>query len=174
MKTQNQILAALMLGVLWAGSLTPAKEKSRSEEDMPKKRSSVSRSDRFKVSSLSALKTRAVSEARIPSRDPFQTLVIRQDEDPLTPSLPGKRGLFLKQLRVKGIVRSNMEWLALVDTPQTPGVFFIKTKDEIFDGQVVAIREDAVVFQERLVDPFGKPYSREVVKRISGSEGVIQ
>lgn len=110
---------------------------------------------------------------RMPDRDPFRQLVVRENDEALSPAFPGKRGLRVRQLQVKGIVKAGEHYFAVIDTRQSAGALFFRENDEVSDGRIVAITEDSVLFKERLIDPLGKPYWRDVQKKISGSGGVI-
>ena len=44
--------------------------------------------------------------------------------------------------------------------------YFLRENDPVFNGYVVKITGDSVVFQETVQDKLGKPFTREVVKRI--------
>lgn len=148
---------------------------SKAAPSRGKKQVKVQPQIKLQVPSAEAVKkTKPTPDVRIGDRDPFRALTVAASAEPEAPSLPGKRGLHIRTLRVKGIVSSENQWIAMVDTPQSPAALFLRRGDEVADGQVVAIRKDAVVFEERAVDPLGKPYTREVVKKISGSGGAIQ
>ncbi|MDD5543184.1 MAG: hypothetical protein PHX83_08420 [Acidobacteriia bacterium] len=103
-------------------------------------------------------------------RDPFRALTVRAPEEVMGPRLPGKRGLLIRYLQVKGIVRADNERIALVEGPEASGALFLRVNDKVYDGQVVAIRDDGVVFRENSVDLLGKSQSREVIKKITGSQ----
>lgn len=45
--------------------------------------------------------------------------------------------------------------------------YFLRENDPVFNGYVVKITGDSVVFQETVQDKLGKSFTREVVKRIS-------
>lgn len=113
-------------------------------------------------------------QQRPAGRDPFRTLAVRGNGDLTLPVLPGKRGLRVEQLQVKGIVRTEKQYMAIVVGRQSSAALFLHKDDQLSDGRVVAINEDSVLFQERAVDPLGKPFTRDVLKRISGSGGVNQ
>ena len=102
-----------------------------------------------------------------PQRDPFRSLIVRKpaEEAPVQPP-PGKRGLIIGQLQVQGIIRGiNGEWLAVVDN-KTKRAYFLREKEELFNGVVSRITADGVVFEERMRDSFGRERTREVVKQL--------
>ena len=103
-------------------------------------------------------------------RDPFRSLMARPEEagggQPLP---PGKRGLVITQLSVDGIVVMPNEKIAVVNMRGRNRAYFLRERDEVFNGYVARITEDAVIFRERATDAFGQTFEREVTKTISGS-----
>ena len=99
-------------------------------------------------------------------RDPFRSLIVRKPMEEKPVQLPpGKRGLVIGQLQVQGIVRGiNGEWLAVVDN-KTKRSYFLREKDELYNGRVTRITADSVVFEEKTEDSFGRERIREVVKQ---------
>ena len=45
--------------------------------------------------------------------------------------------------------------------------YFLRENDPVFDGYVVKITGDSIVFKETLQDRLGKTFTREVVKKIT-------
>ncbi len=45
--------------------------------------------------------------------------------------------------------------------------YFLRENDPVFNGYVVKITGDSIVFQETLQDRLGKSFTREVVKKIT-------
>jgi type II secretory pathway component PulC len=111
--------------------------------------------------------TKAAAGREVKLRDPFRSLV-RKDEQPDQVLPPGKRGLVIGRLTVNGIV-AGAERIAVVTMRGRNRAYFLRERDELYDGYVARITEDHVVFKERASDAFGSPYEREVTKQISGS-----
>jgi hypothetical protein len=44
--------------------------------------------------------------------------------------------------------------------------YFLHENDPVFNGYVVRITGDSVIFKETVQDKFGKPFTREVTKKI--------
>ena len=103
-------------------------------------------------------------------RDPFRSLLVRPEETiEGQPLPPGKRGLVIAQLTLNGLVASPTERIAVVTMSGRNRAYFLRVRDELFNGYVSQITQDAVIFRERTKDPFGKQYEREVVRQLSGS-----
>jgi len=115
----------------------------------------------------------AESEIKQARRDPFESLVGRQNKGG-TPNLPpGKLGLQVSTLRLDGIVRSPNGMIAVVSNPQSR-TYFLREGDRLYDGSVEKISMDSVSFHEEGKDAFGKPVERQVNKRIYSSPGELQ
>jgi len=115
------------------------------------------------------------SEPRIARRDPFESLVGRQQaQDALAKNLPpGKAGLQVGTLRLDGIVRSPNGMIAVVANPQQR-TYFLREGDKLYDGTVEKISMEGVTFHEEGKDAFGKPVERQVSKRLYSTAGEQQ
>ena len=115
----------------------------------------------------------AESEVRMARRDPFESLVGRQQGKGEKNLPPGKAGLQVSTLRLDGIVKSPNGMIAVVSNPQAR-TYFLREGDHLFDGSVEKISMDGVSFHEEGKDAFGKPMERQVNKRIYSSPGEQQ
>jgi len=122
-----------------------------------------------------APKAAAESEVKAARRDPFESLINRQQGGGGAKNLPpGKPGLQVSTLRLDGIVRAPNGMIAVVSNPQAR-VYFLREGDRLYDGSVEKITMDGVSFHEEGKDAFGKPVERQVNKRIySTSSGEQQ
>ena len=78
----------------------------------------------------------------------------------------GKRCLVVDQLVLKGIVQMRTGNFALVENiSKRP--YVLHENDSLFNGSVVKITGDSVVFREESNDILGRPVSKEVVKKVS-------
>jgi len=115
----------------------------------------------------------AESEVRMARRDPFESLVGRQQGKGAPNLPPGKAGLQVSTLRLDGIVKAPNGMIAVVSNPQAR-TYFLREGDHLFDGSVEKISMDGVSFHEEGKDAFGKPMERQVNKRIYSSPGEQQ
>jgi hypothetical protein len=98
-------------------------------------------------------------------RDPFVSVIRAQSlQGPSCSS--GKKCLVVGDIALKGIVRSGTAMIAVVENGAHK-TYFLHEKDPVFNGQVVKIEPDAIVFRETVVDRVGRQSAREVVKRLS-------
>jgi Tfp pilus assembly protein PilP len=115
------------------------------------------------------------SEQKVARRDPFESLVGRQQaQDAMAKNLPpGKAGLQVGTLRLDGIVRSPNGMIAVVANPQNR-TYFLREGDQLYDGKVEKISMEGVTFHEEGKDAFGKPVERQVSKRLYSTAGEQQ
>ena len=93
-------------------------------------------------------------------------------DQPLGPLPPGTRGLVIGQIRVEGIVRldTTSTMIAVVDNASNRA-HFLRENDAVYNGVVIKITPDAVMFRENALDQSGKVVTREVVKRLGQGPG---
>ena len=98
-------------------------------------------------------------------RDPFVSPVISQSAVGSGCS-SGKRCLAVEQINLKGVVRSETGMIAVV-VNALDKAYFLRENDPVFDGYVLKITGDSIVFKETVQDKLGKPFTKEVTKKIS-------
>jgi Tfp pilus assembly protein PilP len=96
-------------------------------------------------------------------RDPFFSPVVQQPSG--SGCSTGKKCLDIGQINLRGVVKAETGFIAVV-TNSLNKAYFLRENDPVFNGYVVRITGDAVVFQETVQDKLGKPLTREVTKRI--------
>lgn len=98
-------------------------------------------------------------------RDPFVSVVVNHS---MTGSgcSTGKRCLAIDQIALRGVVKSDDGMIAVVVNAMDKA-YFLRENDPVFNGYVVKITGDSIVFKETLEDKLGKPFTREVTKRIA-------
>lgn len=97
-------------------------------------------------------------------RDPFVSPVVSRAMSGSSCS-SGKRCLAIDQINLRGIVKSDDGMIAVV-VNALDKAYFLHENDPVFNGYVVRITGDSVVFKESVQDKFGKPFTREVTKKI--------
>ena len=78
----------------------------------------------------------------------------------------GKRCLAIDQVALKGVVRSDSGMIAVVVNAMDKA-YFLRENDPVFNGYVLKITGDSVVFKETFHDRLGKPLTRDVTKTIT-------
>jgi hypothetical protein len=98
-------------------------------------------------------------------RDPFLSPVVNRGMGGSGCST-GKRCLAVDQIALTGIVRSDAGMIAVVINAMNKA-YFLRENDPVFNGYVVKITGDSIIFKETLQDKLGKSFTREVTKKIS-------
>jgi len=98
-------------------------------------------------------------------RDPFLSPVVNRGMGGSGCST-GKRCLAVDQIALTGIVKSDAGMIAVVVNAMNKA-YFLRENDPVFNGYVVKITGDSIVFKETLQDKLGKSFTREVTKKIS-------
>jgi Tfp pilus assembly protein PilP len=98
-------------------------------------------------------------------RDPFISPVVNRT---MTGSgcSTGKKCLAIDQINLQGVVKSESGMIAVVVNALNKA-YFLRENDPVFNGYVVRITGDSIIFKETMQDKMGKPFEREVTKRIS-------
>jgi hypothetical protein len=98
-------------------------------------------------------------------RDPFLSPVVNRGMGGSGCST-GKRCLAVDQIALTGIVKSEAGMIAVVINAMNKA-YFLRENDPVFNGYVVKITGDSIIFKETLQDKLGKSFTREVTKKIS-------
>jgi Tfp pilus assembly protein PilP len=78
----------------------------------------------------------------------------------------GKRCLAIDQINLQGVVKADSGMIAVVVNALNKA-YFLRENDPVFNGYVVKITGDSIIFKETIQDKMGKPFEREVTKKIS-------
>lgn len=97
-------------------------------------------------------------------RDPFVSPVVSHTMEGSGCS-SGKRCLAVDQIVLTGIVKSESGMIAVVVNSMNKA-YFLRENDPIFNGYVVKITGDSIIFSQTIEDKLGKPFTREVTKKI--------
>jgi Tfp pilus assembly protein PilP len=100
-------------------------------------------------------------------RDPFVSPVVNRSMVGSGCST-GKKCLAIDQINLKGVVKSDAGMIAVVVNAMNKA-YFLRENDPVFNGYVVKITGDSIVFKETIQDKLGKPFTREVTKKITTS-----
>ena len=78
---------------------------------------------------------------------------------------PGMSGTLIGQVQLQGIA-SDVEgrWIAVVGN-KTGRAYFLRDKDQLCNGIVTRVDQNALVMEERTLDSFGRTRTREVILR---------
>ena len=100
-------------------------------------------------------------------RDPFVSPVVNRSMMGSGCSV-GKRCLAIDQINLKGVVKADSGMIAVVVNSLNKA-YFLRENDPVFNGYVVKITGDSIIFKETIQDRLGKSMTREVTKKITTS-----
>jgi Tfp pilus assembly protein PilP len=107
-----------------------------------------------------------VSAGRGNRRDPFVSPIVKASAGGGPACETGKRCLMVDQIELKGIVKSPSGYIAVVENAARRA-YFLRENDPVFNGSVVKITGDTIIFREQVVDKLGKQSMREVTKKVN-------
>jgi len=101
-------------------------------------------------------------------RDPFKSLLAaRETNEPRGPRPEGVPGLLIDEVIISGIFRTPEGWLAQVQAADNEKSYLIRVGDQLYDGDVLAISPNEVVFNQIVQDPTALKPFREVAKKLN-------
>jgi Tfp pilus assembly protein PilP len=76
----------------------------------------------------------------------------------------GRQCLLVGEITLQGVVRSNNGLIAVVMNGEH--TYFLRENDPLADGAVQRITKDSIVLRERSTDALGRPFTREVIRKL--------
>ena len=102
-------------------------------------------------------------------RDPFRSLIETRDSipEPERERPEGKAGLLIDEIVVEGVFELADGPVAQVQSAREETSYLLRPGDQLWDGDVISINLEEVVFKQVVDDPTALKPFREVVKRLS-------
>ncbi|HEX2223814.1 MAG TPA: hypothetical protein VHN15_06390 [Thermoanaerobaculia bacterium] len=101
-------------------------------------------------------------------RDPFKSLLTAPDRPEFRGPRPdGIPGLMIDEVDIKGIFRTPKGFVAQVSAANQKKGYLLKEGDQLYDGDVLSITKNEVVFKQIVQDPTALKPFREVVKSLN-------
>jgi Tfp pilus assembly protein PilP len=101
-------------------------------------------------------------------RDPFKSLLApSKAQDLRGPRPEGIPGLLIDEVIITGIFRTQEGYVAQVQSAESERSYLLKQGDELYDGDVVRITDNEIVFKQIVQDPTALKPFREVVKTLN-------
>lgn len=168
-------------GVLWAqspstaspaGSQAPAAKTSATASSAKAKTTAAKKKTARKPKAASStneaknVASKPKTLARGPQRrDPFISPVQQHVNGPINCGT-GKRCLIIDQTNLQGVVKAPNGMIAVVANSANKA-YFLRENDPVYNGYVMRITPDSVVFRETVTDKIGRKSTREVVKKVN-------
>lgn len=103
-------------------------------------------------------------------RDPFRSLLMTREAPELQGPRPeGVPGLLIDEVNLIGIIKTPSGYIAQVQAADRQKSFLLHEGEELFDGEVVSIATNEVVFKQIVRDPTAVKPFRERVKVLNPS-----
>jgi hypothetical protein len=103
-------------------------------------------------------------------RDPFKSLLAAPDRPEFRGPRPeGVPGLMIDEIDLTGVFRTSKSFVAQVVAANQKKSYLLKEGDQLYDGDVVSINRNEVVFKQIVQDPTALKPFREVVKSLNPS-----
>jgi Tfp pilus assembly protein PilP len=165
MKNAKRLIAVLlvMACAAWAqasAAQTPAKSAP------PATKPKVAAKPQAAASKSASAAAQSKPAASTGKRDPFVSLAVVRAQQIGAACGTGKRCLVIDQVELKGVVKTPRGMIAMVENPAKKA-YFLRENDPVYNGYVVKITGDSVIFKETSVDNQGRTQTRDVVKRVS-------
>jgi Tfp pilus assembly protein PilP len=106
-------------------------------------------------------------------RDPFRTLDVTNTIQAASAPIvrpPGLKGQLVSEIKLVGIVKSKGTLMAIAEGYRSK-TFFVHEKADLYDGKVLEIKNDAIVFSQTLTDSLGKKITQQVTKKLYPTRG---
>jgi len=101
-------------------------------------------------------------------RDPFKSLLVVAERPTLEGPRPdGVAGLLIDEVLLSGIFATRDGYAAQVQAADKQKGYLIYVGDELFDGDVLRITRNEVVFKQDILDPAALKPFREVAKSLN-------
>lgn len=133
-------------------------------EDAKAEASNASGSSSSGAPSPASEKKEETKYAMTGKRDPFVSPVVNRQMG--SGCSTGKKCLDIEQIALHGVVKSDNGMIAVVTNGMNKA-YFLRENDPVFNGYVVKITGDSIVFKQNFQDRLGKPFTKDVVKRIT-------
>jgi len=127
----------------------PEEEEKKIEEDIIKKQEEI-------------LPENLLKEKNDPFKSPMDEAAERRRREG---KLVGVAAMSIEELAIIGIIEVQGEYIALVRGPDNVG-YFLRANDEIFNGKVVEIDLEKIVFEQEIKAQYALQKSRRITKKI--------
>jgi hypothetical protein len=116
----------------------------------------------------SALAGRAYSYDPAGRRDPFRSLLIREQSRGGVQRPPGIAGISIDDLVIHGIWKTKSGYVAQIRATDNKS-YLIRAGDLLYDGEVTRVGPNEVSFRQNLNDPQSVKPFREVTKQLNAT-----
>jgi Tfp pilus assembly protein PilP len=116
----------------------------------------------------SALAGHAYSYDPAGRRDPFRSLLVREQHRGGVERPPGIAGISIDDLVVHGIWKTKAGYVAQIRATDNKS-YLVRAGDLLYDGEVVRVGPNELVFRQNINDPQSVKPFREVTKQLNAT-----
>ncbi len=116
----------------------------------------------------SAMSGRAYSYDPAGRRDPFRSLLVREQNRGGAERPPGIAGISIDDLVVHGIWKTKAGYVAQIRATDNKS-YLVRAGDLLYDGEVVRVGPNEVTFRQNINDPQSVKPFREVTKQLNAT-----
>ncbi len=96
-------------------------------------------------------------------RDPFRSLLVRNTTERTRLRPPGLAGVMVDEIVLEGTIKAKSGWMAFIRSADNRS-YVLRKGQALFDGEVMEITANEVVFRQNVNDPTNPKPFREVTK----------
>lgn len=101
-------------------------------------------------------------------RDPFRSLLVRNDSKQPGARPPGIAGIGVDDVTVQGIWKTRSGYVAQIRGTDNKS-YLLRSGDQLFDGEVLRIAPNEVTFRQNLNDPQSVKPFRDITKQLNAT-----
>ena len=158
-------IALLLLAVVVAGRAVAAPPPTKTPTPAPAPGTLQSPGQAMIDQEEAALAGRAYSYDPAGRRDPFRSLLVRPEDRALGARPPGVAGMSVDEIVIHGIWKTRSGYVAQVRATDNKS-YLVRQGDLLYDGEVIRVGANEVVFRQNINDPQSVKPFREVTKQL--------
>ena len=98
-------------------------------------------------------------------RDPFISLALGLNVLPPDERPPGLQGMLIQEVSLRGIVKTVDGYIAMIQGTDNKS-YFARTGEKLYDGNIMNIDDEKVVFRQEINDPLRIEKFQQVAKTL--------
>jgi len=161
---------AVVCGLLLAGAAAagPQKAPTPAPTPVPPVAPTESPGQALIEQDESAMAGRSYSYDPAGRRDPFRSLLVRPERGMPGQRPPGIAGIAIDDVILQGIWRTRAGYVAQVRGTDNKS-YLLRSGDQLFDGEVLRIGPNEVIFRQNLNDPQSVKPFRDITKQLNAT-----
>jgi Tfp pilus assembly protein PilP len=162
---RNSTIVLLVLVVAFAGTVGAASRPTPAPTPPPPPGAIQSPGQAMIEQEEAALQGRGYTYDPAGRRDPFRSLLVRPEDRALGARPAGIAGMSIDEVVIYGIWKTRNGYVAQVRATDNKS-YLVRQGDLLYDGEVVRVGPNEVVFRQNINDPQSVKPFREVTKQL--------